>query len=97
MKRTLAMLLALMMILSGLTAAMAEGAAVQPATGSQPLTGNRPEDALQTLVEQGIISEDTLTAILKYMEENRPTQPDGQPNGNQNGQAPEIPNGEQNG
>ena len=48
MKRTLAMLLALIMILSCLATATAEGG---------QMGGARPEDGLETLVEQGVISE----------------------------------------
>jgi len=50
-------------------------------------------------VEQGIISQDTLDAILKFMEENRPELPEGDnnQNGAQPGNAPEMPNGQQSG
>ena len=87
MKRTLAILLALAVLLGSLAAATAENAMPDQQAGD-------PTESLQTLVDQGIISEETLEAILKYMEENRPTQPDGQPGGeSQNGNAPEKPSG----
>ena len=80
MKRTLAMLLALIMILSCLATATAEGG---------QMGGARPEDGLETLVEQGVISEETLEAILEYMDEHRPEQAEGPQGGGQNGSAPQ--------
>lgn len=88
MKRTLAMLLALIMILSCLATATAEGG---------QMGGARPEDGLETLVEQGVISEETLEAILEYMDEHRPEQAEGPQGGGQNGSAPQPPEGGQNG
>ena len=88
MKRTLAMLLALIMILSCLATATAEG---------RQMGGARPEDALETLVEQGVISEETLEAILEYMDEHRPEQAEGPQGGGQNGSAPQAPGDGQNG
>ena len=89
MKRILALLLTLVMILSGLSAATAEN-------GAPEGTAGRWEEGLQTLVEQGIIGQETLEAMEKYMEENRPAQPEGVPGGNQGGGAPEMPQGGQN-
>ena len=88
MKRTLAMLLALIMILSCLATATAEGG---------QMGGARPEDGLETLVEQGVISEETLEAILEYMESHRPEQAEGPQGGRQNGSAPQAPGDGQNG
>lgn len=88
MKRTLAMLLALIMILSCLATATAEGG---------QMGGAPPEDGLETLVEQGVISEETLEAILEYMDEHRPEQAEGPQGGGQNGSAPQPPEGGQNG
>ena len=82
MKRTLAMLLALIMILSCLATATAEGG---------QMGGAPPEDGLETLVEQGVISEETLEAILEYMDEHRPEQAEGPQGGGQNGSAPQPP------
>lgn len=82
MKRTLAMLLALIMILSCLATATAEGG---------QMGGARPKDGLETLVEQGVISEETLEAILEYMDEHRPEQAEGPQGGGQNGSAPQPP------
>lgn len=59
--------------------------------------GARPEDGLETLVEQGVISEETLEAILEYMYEHRPEQAEGPQGGGQNGSAPQPPEGGQNG
>ena len=59
--------------------------------------GARPEDGLETLVEQGVISEETLEAILEYMDEHRPEQAEGPQGGGQNGSAPQAPGDGQNG
>ena len=56
--------------------------------------GARPEDGLETLVEQGVISEETLEAILEYMDEHRPEQAEGPQGGGQNGSAPQAPDGQ---
>ena len=81
MKRILAILVAMIMLLGSLTVASAEATA--------PEQQKEPTDSLQTLVDQGIISEETLEAIQKYMEENRPDQFAGQ-----SGTAPEKPDGD---
>ena len=85
MKRTLAMLLAMTMLLGGLNAATAESA--PPAQMEE----NGPTARLQTLVDQGIVSEETLDAIIEYMEAHRPEQPDGQTGSDNTGNAPQMP------
>ena len=102
MKRTLRMItvLALVLALCCVTAA-ATGSDASQAGGDKPSASQNdmtpPQGGggaeLQVLVEQGIISQDTLDAILKFMEENRPALPGGD-NG-QNGNPPEKPNGQQ--
>ena len=114
MKRTLRMItvLALVLALCCVTAA-ATGSDASQAGGDKPSASQNDmtppqgggEAELQALVEQGIISQDTLDAILKFMEENRPALPDGdngqngnppeKPNGQQPGNAPQMPNGQQ--
>ncbi len=67
----------------------------QPADAQQ---NGGVEQELQILVEKGIISQETLDAILKYVEENRPELPDGAPNqqnGEQLGSMPQTPDGNQ--
>lgn len=121
MKHTLRMItvLALVLALCCVTAAAAgtetsqSGGSDRPAASQDAMTppqgdGQSGND-LQVLVEQGIISQDTLDAILKFMEENRPELPEGdnnqngaqpgnapeKPDGQQPGNAPEMPNGQQ--
>ncbi len=99
MKRLLSIFLSFIMALGCLTAASAEATAV-PAAQS-------PESGLQTLVDEGLISQETLTAILNYMKENQPAMPDGQqpggdpsamPDGQQpGGDPPAMPDGQQSG
>ena len=114
MKRTLRMItvLALVLALCCVTAA-ATGSDASQAGGDKPSASQNdmtpPQGGggaeLQVLVEQGIISQDTLDAILKFMEENRPALPGGdngqngnppeKPNGQQPGNAPQMPDGQQ--
>ena len=121
MKHTLRMItvLALVLALCCVTAAAAgtetsqSGGSDRPAASQDAMTppqgDGQPGNDLQVLVEQGIISQDTLDAILKFMEENRPELPEGdnnqngaqpgnapeKPDGQQPGNAPEMPNGQQ--
>lgn len=123
MKHTLRMItvLALVLALCCVTAAAAgtetsqSGGSDRPAASQDAMTppqgDGQPGNDLQILVEQGIISQDTLDAILKFMEENRPELPEGdnnqngaqpgnapeKPDGQQPGNAPEMPNGQQSG
>lgn len=114
MKRTLRMItvLALVLALCCVTAA-ATGSDASQAGGDKPSASQNDmtppqgggEAELQALVEQGIISQDTLDAILKFMEENRPALPEGdngqngtppeKPDGQQSSNAPQMPNGQQ--
>lgn len=114
MKRTLRMItvLALVLALCCVTAA-ATGSDASQAGGDKPSASQNdmtpPQGGggaeLQVLVEQGIISQDTLDAILKFMEENRPALPEGdngqngtppeKPDGQQSGNAPQMPDGQQ--
>lgn len=116
MKRTLRMItvLALVLALCCVTAA-ATGSDASQAGGDKPSASQNDmtppqgggEAELQVLVEQGIISQDTLDAILKFMEENRPALPEGdngqngtppeKPDGQQSGNAPQMPDGQQSG
>lgn len=109
MKHTLRMItiLALVLALCCVTAAAAgtetsqSGGSDRPAASPDAMTppqgDGQPGNDLQVLVEQGIISQDTLDAILKFMEENRPELPEGDnnQNGAQPGSAPQMPNGQQ--
>ena len=121
MKHTLRMItvLALVLALCCVTAAAVgtetsqSGGSDRPAASQDAMTppqgDGQPGNDLQILVEQGIISQDTLDAILKFMEENRPELPEGdnnqngaqpgnapkKPDGQQPGNAPEMPNGQQ--
>ena len=109
MKHTLRMItvLALVLALCCVTAAAAgtetsqSGGSDRPAASQDAMTppqgDGQPGNDLQVLVEQGIISQDTLDAILKFMEENRPELPEGDnnQNGAQPGNAPEKPDGQQ--
>lgn len=114
MKRTLRMItvLALVLALCCVTAA-ATGSDASQAGGDKPSASQNDmtppqgggEAELQALVEQGIISQDTLDAILKFMEKNRPALPEGdngqngtppeKPDGRQSGNAPQMPDGQQ--
>lgn len=92
MKRTLSMITAVALTASCFSAAFADSSNTPPA---MPGSGNtsmfRPgsSQSLQTLVTGGIISQETLDAILKYLEENPSTPPE-KPDG---GQPDNAPNG----
>ena len=101
MKRTFRIITAWALVL---TLCCATAAAAQPDNTDNrpsgfPDAGMMPQgngDGLQVLVDEGIISQETLDAILKFMEENRPELPDGT-DGNQPGDPPEKPDGAQGG
>ena len=101
MKRTFRIITAWVLVL---TLCCATAAAAQPdSTDSRPsgfpdagMMSQGNGDGLQVLVDEGIISQETLDAILKFMEENRPELPDGT-DGNQLGDPPEKPDGAQGG
>ena len=101
MKRTFRIITAWVLVL---TLCCVTAAAAQPeSNGNRPSgfpdTGMMPQgngDGLQVLVDEEIISQETLDAILKFMEENRPELPDGT-DGNQPGNPPEKPDGAQDG
>ncbi len=91
MKRMLTATLTLALTLGCPAAALAEGAGGDapggsPAEASSPMSGG-----LQTLVDKGVISQETLDAILAYMESNRPDLPDG----SSPSDAPDAPDGQQ--
>ena len=98
MKRTFRIItaLALVLALSCVTATAAQPEA--PSRPSElPDTGMMPQDSgesLQVLVDEGIISRETLEAILKFMEEYRPELPE-DIDGSQPGNFPEKPDGMQ--
>ena len=115
MKRILAVLTALAMILalagcsgSGETAAET-GATAAPTAEAEAVSTASETDTdiasqLQYLVDEGVIAQDTLDAIVTYMETNGLTLSNGMggempemPNGEQSGDAPEKPDGEQSG
>ena len=101
MKRTFRIITAWVLVL---TLCCVTAAAAQPENNGNrpsgfPDTGMMPQgngDGLQVLVDEEIISQETLDAILKFMEENRPELPDGT-DGNQPGNPPEKPDGAQDG
>lgn len=76
-----------------------------PGNGGTSMSQPGSSQSLQTLVTGGIISQETLDAILKYLEENPTTppekpdgrQPDSAPNGDANGKPDGAPNGGMNG
>lgn len=76
-----------------------------PGNGDTSMSQPGSSQSLQTLVTGGIISQETLDAILKYLEENPTTppekpdggQPDSAPNGDANGKPDGAPNGGMNG
>lgn len=101
MKRTFRIItaLALVLTLCCVTAAAAQPESTDSRPSGFPDAGMMPQDngeALQILVDEGIISQETLDAILKFMEGNRPELPDGT-DGNQPGNPPEKPDGAQGG
>lgn len=98
MKRTLSLIAALAIAVSCFAAAFADSTEKQsgtPGDGNvtqpQQPEGSSPDQALQVLVEKGIISQETLDAILKYMEENRPELPENNGSRQQPGDAPAMP------
>ena len=99
MKRTLSMITAVALTASCFSAAFADSSNTPPATpgnGSTSMFRPGSSQSLQTLVTGGIISQETLDAILKYLEENPstpPEKPDGAPSGGMNGGVPEKPDG----
>ena len=108
MKRTLSMITAVALTASCFSAAFADSSNTPPAmpgNGSTSMFQPGSSQSLQTLVTGGIISQETLDAILKYLEENPSTppekpdggQPDNAPNGGANGKPDGAPNGGMNG
>lgn len=99
MKRTLSMITAVALTASCFSAAFADSSNTPPATpgnGNTSMFQPGSSQSLQTLVTGGIISQETLDAILKYLEENPstpPEKPNGAPSGGMNGGAPEKPDG----
>lgn len=90
---------ALVLALSCITAAAAQPEAPGSSPSELPGTGMMPQDNeeyLQVLVDEGIISQETLEAILKFMEGYRPELPDDL-GGSQPGNFPEKPDGTQGG
>ena len=101
MKRTFRIITAWVLVLTlcCVTAAAAQPDNTNNRPSGFPNAGMMPQgngDGLQILVDEGIISQETLDAILKFMEENRPELPDGT-DGNQFGTPPEKPDGAQDG
>lgn len=101
MKRTFRIITALALVLTlfCVTAAAAQPESTDSRPSGFPDAGMMPQDNgedLQILVDEGIISQETLDAILKFMEENRPELPDGT-DGSQFGTPPEKPDSAQGG
>ena len=101
MKRTFRIITAWVLVLTlcCVTAAAAQPDNTNNRPSGFPNAGMMPQgngDGLQILVDEGIISQETLDAILKFMEENRPELPDGT-DGKQFGTPPEKPDGAQDG
>lgn len=104
MKRILAAAMALTLTLSCFGGALAEESDAAPDRPAAKTSSQ--EERLQVLVEKGIISQETLEAILAYLEANPsekpqgentqqpPEKPDGQQPGN-DGDAPQMPEGQQ--
>ena len=108
MKRTLSIITAAALTASCFSAAFADSSNTPPAmpgNGDTSMSQPGSSQSLQTLVTGGIISQETLDAILKYLEENPTTppekpdggQPDSAPNGGSNGKPDGAPNGGMNG
>lgn len=108
MKRTLSMITAVALTASCFSAAFADSSNTPPAmpgNGDTSMSQPGSSQSLQTLVTGGIISQETLDAILKYLEENPSTppekpdggQPDNAPNGGINAKPDGAPNGGMNG
>lgn len=104
MKRTLSMITAVALTASCFSAAFADSSNMPPAmpgNGSTSMFQPGSSQSLQTLVTGGIISQETLDAILKYLEENPSTppekpdggQPDNAPNGDTNAKPDGAPSG----
>ena len=90
MKRTLSMITAVALTASCFSAAFADSSNTPPAmpgNGNTSMSQPGSSQSLQTLVTGGIISQETLDAILKYLEEN-PTTPPEKPDGGQPDTAP---------
>lgn len=108
MKRTLSMITAVALTASCFSAAFADSSNTPPAmpgNGNTSMFQPGSSQSLQTLVTGGIISQKTLDAILKYLEENPSTppekpdggQPDNAPNGGTNAKPDGAPSGGMNG
>ena len=90
MKRTLSIITAAALTASCFSAAFADSSNTPPAmpgNGDTSMSQPGSSQSLQTLVTGGIISQETLDAILKYLEEN-PTTPPEKPDGEQPDSAP---------
>ena len=90
MKRTLSMITAVALTASCFSAAFADSSNTPPAmpgNGNTSMSQPGSSQSLQTLVTGGIISQETLDAILKYLEENPSTPPE-KPDGGQPDNAP---------
>ena len=104
MKRILATAMALTLTLSCFGGTLAEESGAAP--DRPAVETSSQEERLQVLVEKGIISQETLEAILAYLEANpsempqgentqqSPEKPDGRQPGN-DGDAPQMPDGQQ--
>ena len=107
MKRTLSMITAVALTASCFSAAFADSSTppAMPGNGDTSMFQPGSSQSLQTLVTGGIISQETLDAILKYLEENPSTppekpdggQPDTAPGGDANPRPDGAPNGGMNG
>ena len=84
MKRKLAMFMAIILMIGCFTGAVAENAAPD-----MPALDAQPDSIWQKLADEGVISEETLSAIQQYLQENRPDMPEG--NGQSDSGAPEMP------
>ena len=90
MKHTLSMITAVALTASCFSAAFADSSSTPPAmpgNGDTSMFQPGSSQSLQTLVTGGIISQETLDAILKYLEENPSTPPE-KPDGGQPDNAP---------
>ena len=84
MKRKLAMFMVIILMIGCFTGAVAENAAPD-----MPALDAQPDSIWQKLADEGVISEETLSAIQQYLQENRPDMPEG--NGQSGSGAPEMP------
>ena len=66
MKRKLAMFMAIILMIGCFTGAVAENAAPD-----MPALDAQPDSIWQKLADEGVISEETLSAIQQYLQENR--------------------------